>query len=656
VPDSSVGQPLPKDLEERLDRGKRRLDQIAPERNECLRFWRGDQYCFINKSNQLVAGETRVGTNGRPAHRPRGSHNILIDVVEREVAAATSRVPGYEVNPSTTDPEDISAARLSGKVARYGYEKWNLQDVTARAVELAVVADEAFVWPYWDPTVPPFIDREKGIGIGDVKFRVFNANQAYWEPGVRFEDSPWWAVIDAVPAHEIESMPGFLGGGELHEDANGADSVGDQRAQADAKLVLRTTYLERPCKDYPEGRMLVLANKRQVCKSEPYPCTYADGTVCPEPVLHKLSYIIDPANDRDMGLVRHCLDPLRTYLDCWNRQVQWKNMTIFPQWVVRNAQLLETRTDVPGKVYNLRGQGDVQVLTPPPIPKDLEDMKQAALAEIARICAQNDIPSQVEAGKAIASLIERDNQRRATFITRLATFHSRLMRAALALVAQYYTEPRLLKIRGRFGPEIISDFKGSDLRSQVDVTVLPGSITPYTREGIQAKLTWIAQTFPGYLQPEAAIAALDGGTGEKLIESYELDVARANEVIQQIKAGPDVFLNQPSRFDSKLQMDIPGWMPRSFDNIAVHKKVFADFMKTTDFSMSDPAVQEACTLYYDGLEQLEQAAAERQAIQQQQLAQGLGMANASRPQSPVAMPDVPGGSTPQVPQAPGLAA
>jgi hypothetical protein len=67
-------------------------------------------------------------------------------------------------------------------------------------------------------------------------------------------------------------------------------------------------------------------------------------------------------------------------------------------------------------------------------------------------------------------------------------------------------------------------------------------------------------------------------------------------------------------------------------------------------------VQEACTLYYDGLEQLEQAAAERQAIQQQQLAQGLGMANASRPQSPVAMPDVPGGSTPQVPQAPGPAA
>jgi hypothetical protein len=48
------------------------------------------------------------------------------------------------------------------------------------------------------------------------------------------------------------------------------------------------------------------------------------------------------------------------------------------------------------------------------------------------------------------------------------------------------------------------------------------------------------------------MAAIEGGTGEKLIESYELDVARANLMLQKILAGPEVLFasrwpTRPSR-------------------------------------------------------------------------------------------------------------
>jgi hypothetical protein len=52
-----------------------------------------------------------------------------------------------------------------------------------------------------------------------------------------------------------------------------------------------TEYLERPSPKNPQGRWVVIANDRVVCKPRPYPCTDGDGTTLDEPVLHKLAFI-----------------------------------------------------------------------------------------------------------------------------------------------------------------------------------------------------------------------------------------------------------------------------------------------------------------------------------------------------------------------------
>ena len=41
----------------------------------------------------------------------------------------------------------------------------------------------------------------------------------------------------------------------------------------------------------------------------------------------------------------------------------------------------------------------------------------------------------------------------------------------------------------------------------------------------------------GWVSPQVAMAAIQGGTAEKLIQGYELDVARANRIIQAIRQG-----------------------------------------------------------------------------------------------------------------------
>jgi hypothetical protein len=102
------------------------MQQGAPLANECLRFWRNDQYVYrsgaANSAGQLQSQPTLYGSDGLDAHRMRTTRNMILDVVAQETSACTQRVPGYDITPSTTDNADIGAAALSKKVADYGYD------------------------------------------------------------------------------------------------------------------------------------------------------------------------------------------------------------------------------------------------------------------------------------------------------------------------------------------------------------------------------------------------------------------------------------------------------------------------------------------------------------------------------------------------------
>lgn len=263
-----------------------------------------------------------------------------------------------------------------------------------------------------------------------------------------------------------------------------------------------------------------------------------------------------------------------------------------------------------------------------------------------RIAAQNDTPSDAS-GRALQVLVERDANARQAFLARLSEFHSRLMRHCLLLVSEHYSEPRLLKINGRFGPESLKDFTGAQLRTQVDVTVFPESIEPRTRQALEQRVLGYADR--KWIDPEKAMAAIEQGTAANLVDSYELDVARAHRVIQKILAGPEAFLAEPLQPGPDGQQ-VPSWMPRTgIDNLSVHRAIFQDFAKTQEFELAPDAVREATLLYLQGLDFLEQKEQEKQAMQQSMMAQQLGMANASRPQGATPMPSMPSPDQGQAP-------
>jgi hypothetical protein len=130
--------------------------------------------------------------------------------------------------------------------------------------------------------------------------------------------------------------------------------------------------------------------------------------------------------------------------------------------------------------------------------------------------------------------------------------------------------------------------------------------------------------------------------------SYWLDVARANTVIQKIRDG--TVMSMPTRgtvdpvnkqpiVDPQTgeQMPYPGYMPDEQDNLQIWERVFSDWMKTDDYADQPAAAQEVARQVWDAIQALKAAKAQRDAAQQNAMAEAAGLANAANGQ-PAAKP------------------
>lgn len=676
---------IPAEITSRIERGRKRKIEHDPERSLAIEFYRGNQYLF-EQDGKLYdqRGYARSQGNQRDRHRVRQVRNHIAPIVDEKVSAATSRVPAYETLPASTDHEDIAAAALAEKILLGGYVTWGVEAGIRAAVWYALVVGEGFVYPYWDGNVGPFIETEEGVlGLGEIKIRAFGGGEAFWEPGTRFEDSRWHVIENARPISELRDEPGFIGG-DLKADAKARKVVGSgttSKASGGTDLVITTEYFERPCPKYPEGRHLTIANDRLIFKEAVFPLRDETGAVIDEPPFLRLSYSIDPDADRDTGIVEPMVDPQRSLNDGENKIHEWINLALAPQIMAPRGAITTRPTAEPGDIleYNLiPGMDAPKWRESPSVPRELFEIKDRAELDMRAFAHSDAInSSSISSGSEAREIITAQQMADAAFLSSLAGVYGATGRRCLALAQRFYSEPRLLRYRGRVGWEDTGDFTGADIHGQTDVRVSVNSIEPRTKRSMEQKITNLAQMFPGYFTPEVIMSAMEGGNAEKLIDTYELDVQRVASVIKKIRAG--VLLMEPNRptFPNEefpnpdavaevtieqqvdpmgqIQMievptgnyvsattgeptsqflsEVPGWMPRPFDGVPIHKATIEDWLKTSDYDNLAPDQKEQAHIYYSALLDLESRAAERAAQQQALMAEQLGAENATRPPS-----------------------
>ena len=646
-----AGAEVPDRVQRRIGRGRPAMKVDAPKRRLCMRFERGDSYTFINGKGILSFQSTVTNPDGsgKPPHRIRNTYNFIRPIVQGKVSAATQRIPAYEVLPSTTDQQRIAAANLAEKAAMYGFKQWGVSRARVKAANYAIGGGgEGFALPYFEPNVGPYVEVQdpatgepRMVGRGEIKIVVLNGNEVYWEPGCSFEESRWWGIERARPIDDVKEIPGFKG--ELKADASTSDIPNDRKASD--QMVLVTEYFERPCPQYPDGRHFVIAGGKTIVPEGAYPLRDADGQVLDEPILHRLAWDVDGETDRDFGLTWQLVDCERSAQDCINKLLEWKNRCLMPQMSAAINSIVNRRTDEPGAITYYRGQQKPDWERAIEPPQALFQLLETLLRIMRAIAADEELQAAPNvAARTVQAVLEESRARWQTFLGSLADWDAGVMRHCLMLCARYYTEPRLLEIRGRDGWEPIPDFKGADLMGEVDVRLMASSLVPYTRQGVQDQLSWIAQTFPGWLNPQDALAALQAGSLDRLSQSYWLDQGRANTIIQKIRDG--TVLDMPSRGQtdpttgqpmvdpvSGQPMEVPGYMPSDQDNLQIWERVFADWMKTDDYTRVGPEGQTIAQDVWDGIQALKMMQAQRQAALQTQMAEQQGLANAAKPQA-----------------------
>jgi len=652
-----------------LERGRKNARVDWPQLRLCKYFWQGEQYKYIDSSGMLRSLSTTVNLKGggKPNHRVRQRFNFIDGLVQAKVSSSTQRIPSYEVVPSTTDPSDAEAAQLAEKILLYGYDKWNIRRATTELVTNALVQREGFAYPYWDSNVGPYmedIDEETGevktIGQGEVKVKVLSAEQVFWEPGMSFDESPWVAIETAMYIGHVYDLPGYLGG-KLTPNASAEDNPTDRDRDSE-QLVMVTEYLERPSINEKNGRRLFIADNKIICKPEDFPIKDHEGVVVDEPALIRLSYIVDPTQDRDRGLVDMLIDPQRTINDCISKQVEWKNRCLNPQILAPIGSINTPMTDVPGALVQYRPTGGQPPSWQPTpnIPTELFQMVENALTYMRVIAADIDVQADPNlAARTAQAAIEQSNARWAAFLGNVAMAHQQIARRNLWLVQRHYTEPRKVAIQGTFGADLIKSFMGADLNGQADVRVSAGTLEVRSRDAVlqEASALYDRQVIDG---PQL-LAIINSGVSDRINQTYQLNLGRVNRIMRAIKEGNFMEAFPPQTqptpvidpatgapaigMDGKPVMqdvEVPGWMPRpGVDKIEIHMQVMSDWQMTTEWDMLSEEKRAAGQMYFQALQQIE-ADAQAQMIQAQNMqAEQQGSANASLEQKAKPLPDKP---------------
>ena len=545
--------PVPNKVLASMNRGRAVMKRDASKRRLCVRFERGDTWWHIDERSKLNFTQTvtTAAGGGKPPHKIRNSYNFIGPIIEDKVSSATQRIPSFEIDPSTTDPEDAGAAKLSEKVAIYGYDTWRMRKTAIDAVKTAVGHGGAsYTMPFWEPNVGPYtpVDGDY-IGQGDVRLLVLGGNEVYWEAGSDYETSPWWATERARLIESVRQTPGYVGG-ELSPDASTSDIPTDRNPTDN--MVMVTEFFERPCPKWPRGRWFTIAQGKVVVDArlidprneypwQDFPLQDPDGQVVDMPIMERLVYKHDPDDDDDLGLTWSLIDFQRAAQDCINKMLEYKNRGLALQMLAPINSLVTRPDDVPNAIryYKLSPNGEKPEWEDPPSAQILNALQQIfnlVIDQMNRVASYEDVKAESNvAAKTTQAVIEQSMARWQSFLGDLAEWWSRIMRRCLNLVARYYTEPRTLQIRGRTGWESIPDFKGAKLLGQTNVRVFPGSLEYLTRAQIMAKVQYYAMM--GWVTREQAMAAIEGGQAEKLTEGYDQDVAKVNRIIGRIRDG-----------------------------------------------------------------------------------------------------------------------
>lgn len=640
------------DLVKKMRVIKRSRQRLEREWKLNLAFYKGNQWVFYNRfSGRIESLPTDDGD--KPRFRIRLASNQILPGCMAYVAQLTKTKPVITATPDSGSDRDIKAAEMAEDLYEYWWRDFSLKSKLQQALVWTLIGGKSYWRITWNPyagktakvlmdpnTMQPITNPEiedifrnqlaqapqgqgsemlkmleKQVQMGDLQVDVLSPFMVYEDPTVmNFEDAKWVFVRQPLSPDEIEARWGV----KMRPDAVPQDpdiAMPFTSAEDKTEPTVRNVYFGyfKPSATLPKGRYVVFTEgPDRILEDGPWPFPTNDLP------LIKFPGVETPGTLHDEALVTHAR-PLQKELNRTLSQiVEHKNLTIKPQMIAPIGSLTQRLTNEPGAVFEynpVNGQvpqwRDMPAL--PPFVQNHVDQIQARIDRLFNLQAitRGDVPPNVEAGIAIDLLQEAAVDQVAPTIQRMEESLALAGHLMVALAQKFYTEPRLLKIKGEGGSVQVKRFMAADIQGSFNFHAEAGSGLPRTRAGRQARIESLVNM--GVLRPDQAGKYLDVADlkavqammaadedqayreHEKLMMGQPVNVIAYQEAVRAVQQGINPQTGQPLTQQDGPPQEIvrqAGLKPLAFENFQQHLETHALFMKSVEFEQLPPEIQD----------------------------------------------------------------
>lgn len=591
----------------------------------CMSFLSSRQYVLFN------SGLHQIQDLVKKPNKSRTVDNQLLPKWKRQVSDLIKNDPEMSVVPNTLDDEDRKAAKTGDVLLKHWWRNNGMKKKTRRLAVWLYTTGNAFVDDRWNPKLGPTItDPERGTLVygGDVDCGVWSPFNilapAYGlDPG-ELNDLPWMATAKWRPFQwfyenfEAKRLKDLVAEEMPSADVQGSALFGGSKAMSTEQSQGAIHYCMKikPCKDFPKGILIHAANGVILEKPQDYPFKHFHMEHFKDLEMPGCFYGSCEL-EHGLGLQTRWNRTLNS-IDDFNKEMA-KGKWLIP----RGANVEADPNDQHGEVikYSPVIGHKPELVSLKGLPTTYPMILESTRVSLEDLFSQHEVSrgtnkSDIRSGEMVALLREQDAHgsipSHMVYEEAMEAVSSRVLKR----IQQGYKEERMLKIKGEGGQWDIQAFKGTDLRSNWDVSIERQSSLPDSRIAREARILerYEKGLYGDPRDPEVrrqVMNMLDDAVVKNIFNEIRLDEQVARNENELLSRGTEVIAN-------------------IYDNHAVHAKVHKEARKTAQYQRLKMEAPEQ----YAKLEQLaqahiqlhEQALAEqrKQMLQEQMFLKGGG--------------------------------
>lgn len=546
---------------------------------------------------------------GAPIRRNRVYSNLILPACQNRLARLCKVPPRYDVKPNSSQPEDRDAARLGLEVLN---DIWERQEINRKRLNLMMSVQQfghGYLKATFDPTMgqpmpmvggsnSDIIDPVQGTDSGfdgDIRIDVVSAFEIFPDPLARSWDEIQWLAhckvrkLDYFRQHYpekgwmVQEEGPWLLSAQYEARINTLNSLGPSSAgnlQEQMKnAAIEIAYYEKPSTKHKRGRMIIVANGVLLEDQE------LPGGLIP---YCKFDDIVVSGKYYPESVVTHARPLQQQYNRLLQKRTEWTNKMLAGKYLAekRHALIKEALNDNSGEVVeftNVPGVTPPTAMVTPPIPSYAyeeatrlkEDLNNVfGLSEIS----QGKLPAAGIPAVGMQLLVEQDETRIGIEVEQHEHAYANLGKIILTLAGENFKTTRKLKQKQKGGEYDVKEWKGDDLRSNFDVTVVRGSTVP-TNKSLRRQeiLNAYQQGLLGDLMDpkvrEKTLGMLEFGEVSDIWRDRALDMAQIKKTLNEMERGVVPIISE-------------------LDNHQLHIEEKNAFRKSDRFEQLPPEIQE----------------------------------------------------------------